>query len=177
MSWGTWAVNATDTGASLSLAQTPLNSPTVFNFFFPGYKFPGPLASAGLTTPEFQLTTDTTVAFQMNFLGGGIFTNVSSVNVNSNGLSSFNNGSGAIVIDLGSYMTSAFTANAGLPGLVDSLNSLLCAGQLSPAAKTLIVNYVSANWSYTVPTLPQMRDRVRAVAHLVLTSPDFAIQR
>jgi len=97
--------------------------------------------------------------------------------VNSNGLSSFNNGSGAIVIDLGSYMTSAFTANAGLPGLVDSLNSLLCAGQLSPAAKTLIVNYVSANWSYTVPTLPQMRDRVRAVAHLVLTSPDFAIQR
>ena len=80
-----------------SLAQTPLNSPTVFNFFFPDYKFPGALATAGLTTPEFQLTSDTTVAFQMNFLEGGVLDNTS----NTNGISSFSNGGGAIAIDLG----------------------------------------------------------------------------
>jgi hypothetical protein len=172
VNWGTWIVNATDTGFTFSLAQTPLNSPTVFNFFFPDYKFPGPLTTAGLTTPEFQLTSDTTAAWQMNFLEGGVLSNGN----NTNGISSFNNGSGAIVIDLGSWMTPANTSNAGLPGLVDSLNSLLCGGQLSPAAKTYIVNY-AGTLAYTTPTYTQMRDRVRAVVHLIINSPDFTIQR
>src|SRR4029077_14792735 len=36
--YGNFSINATDTGNTFSLAQTPLNSPTVFNFFFPDYK-------------------------------------------------------------------------------------------------------------------------------------------
>jgi uncharacterized protein (DUF1501 family) len=68
-------VSATDSGSKSSLAQTPLNAPTVFNFWYPDYKYPGPLASAGMTTPEFQLTSDTTVAQQMNFLAGGLLNN------------------------------------------------------------------------------------------------------
>jgi hypothetical protein len=177
-SWNTWAMNATDTGSSSSLAQTPLNSPTVFNFFFPGYAFPGPLSDAGLTTPEFQLTSDTTVAWQMNFMEGGLLNNTG----NTNGLSSFINYSGvsgAVTMDLGPYMTTAFTSNAGIPSLVDALNSLLCAGQLSPASKTFIVNFVAntTNFPYTTPTPGQMRDRVRAVVHLILTSPDYIIQK
>ena len=49
-------------------------------------------------------------------------------------------------------------------GLVDALNSLLCAGQLSRRAKTIIVNYVAnPRFPYTTPTATQMRDRVRAV--------------
>jgi hypothetical protein len=168
ISWSTWSVNATDTGNTSSLAQTPLNSPTVFNFFFPGYKFPGALAAAGVTTPEFQLTSDTTVAFQMNFLEGGLLSNTS----NTNGLSSFNNGGGAIVMDLAPWMTPGYTSNAGIPGLVDALNSLFCAGQLTPAAKTQIVNYAT-----TLSGSNQARDRVRAVVHLIVSSPDFTIQR
>jgi hypothetical protein len=173
--WGTWVLGATDTGSTYSLAQTPLNSPTVFNFFFPGYKFPGPLTTAGLTTPEFQLTSDTSAAYQMNFLEGGVLGNSN----NTNGISSFNNGGGAIAIDLGPWMTPADTANAGIPGLVDSLNSLLCGGQLSASAKTQIVNFVAntTNFPYTTPTYTQMRDRVRAVVHLILTSPDFTVQK
>jgi hypothetical protein len=152
-----------------------LNSPTVFNFFFPDYQFPGPLTTAGLTTPEFQLTSDTTLAWQMNFIEGGLLGNGN----NTNGLSSFNNGGGAIVLDLGPWMTPSYTSNAGIPSLVDALNSLLCGGQLSAAAKTQIVNYVAntSNFAYTTPTYTQMRDRVRAVTHLILTSPDFSIQR
>ena len=170
--WGTWVLGATDTGSTYSLAQTPLNSPTVFNFYFPGYKFPGPLTTAGLTTPEFQLTSDTTAAWQMNFLEGGVLGNSN----NTNGISSFNNGGGAIAIDLGPWMTPANTSNSGIPGLVDSLNSLLCGGQLSASAKTQIVNYATT-LAYTTPTYTQMRDRVRAVVHLILTSPDFTIQK
>jgi hypothetical protein len=174
-SWNNWVMNATDTGSSSSLAQTPLNSPTVFNFFFPSYAFPGPLSDAGLTTPEFQLTSDTTVAWQMNFMEGALLGNSN----NTNGPSSFINGGGAITMDVGPYMTTAFTSNAGIPGLVDALNSLLCVGQLSPASKTFIVNFVAnnTNFPYTTPTPGQMRDRVRAVVHLILTSPDYIIQK
>ncbi|HMJ91366.1 MAG TPA: DUF1800 family protein, partial [Candidatus Acidoferrum sp.] len=37
--YNNWNMNYTDGGFSSSLSQTPLNSPTVFNFFFPDYKF------------------------------------------------------------------------------------------------------------------------------------------
>jgi hypothetical protein len=167
----TWSVGATDS----TLTQTPLNAPTVFNFFFPDYKFPGPLAAAGLTTPEFQLTSDTDVAVQMNFLEGGLLNNT----VNTNGLSSFIAGAGAIVLDLGPWMTPAYTSNSGIPGLVDALNTLLIGGTLSPAARTVIINYVAntGNYPYTTPSFTEMRERVRAVVHLLVTSPDFTVQR
>jgi hypothetical protein len=170
--WSTWIMGATDS----SLYQTPLNSPTVFNFFYPNYEFPGVLAAAGLTTPEFQLTSDTTVAGQMNFLEGGILNNGN----NTNGLSSFSGGNGSVYLDIGSWMTPAYTANAGVPNLVDGLNTLLLGGQLSPSARSTIVNYVTntVNFPYSnSPTAGQMRDRVRGVVHLLLTSPDYTIQK
>ena len=169
-------MNYTDNGGGSSLSQTPLRAPTVFNYFFPNYEFPGELAAAGLTTPEFQLTSDTTVALQMNFLTGGILNNAG----NTAGLSSFTSGNGSVVLDIGPWMTPQYTSTAGLPALVDALNSLLVAGQLSANARTAIVNYAgnAQNFPYSSPPTPtQMRDRVRAVIHLLITSPDFTIQR
>src|SRR5262249_34327037 len=172
--WNTWNVGYTDNGSSSSLAQTPLHAATVFNFFFPDFKFPGPLASAGLTTPELQLTSDTGVMFQMNFLYNGILNNGN----NTNGLCSFSSGDGDIVLDISPWMTPSYIANAGMTNLVNSLSSLLLAGQLSPAARDKIVTYVNGNFNYTTPpTNQQMRDRVKAVIHLLLMSPDFTIQR
>jgi hypothetical protein len=62
---------------------------------------------------------------------------------------------------------------------VDALNSLLCAGQLSSSAKDIIVSYTAntSRFPYSTPTATQMRDRVRAVVHLMVTSPDFTVQR
>jgi hypothetical protein len=172
----TWNMSYTDTGAAASLSQSPLRSPTVFNFFYPGYEFPGVLASAGLTTPEFQLTTASGVAAQMNFVEGGILNNTG----NTNGLSSFTGGNGSIVLNIAPWMTTNYTANAGIPLLVSSLNTYLAAGELSAAAQASIISYVanSTNFSYsTPPTHAQMRDRVRAVVHLIASSPDYLIQR
>jgi uncharacterized protein (DUF1800 family) len=169
--YSTWNVGYSDTSTSYSLAQTPLRSPTVFNFFYPNFQFPGSLASAGMTTPEFQLTSDTGVALQMNFLEAGILNNSS----NTNGLSSFTVGNGAIVLDVGPWMGTNFTADANVPSLVDSLNSALLAGQLSNAAKTNIVNYVTNNFPTSSSTW--QRDRVRAVVHQIVNSPDYTIQR
>ena len=58
-----------------SLAQLPLDSPTVFNFFEPNYTQPGPIAAAGLVSPEFQITTDTTVITSINYLRSLIYQN------------------------------------------------------------------------------------------------------
>ena len=172
----TWNLSYTDGGTVSSLSQSPLRSPTVFNFYYPDYAFPGVLASAGLTTPEFQLTTDTDVAAQMNFIEGGILGNTG----NTNGLSSFTGGNGAIVLNLGPWLTTNYTANAGIPALVTGLNTLLAAGQLSASAQTNIISYVANtnNFTYsTPPTQTQMRDRVRAVVHLIVSSPDCLIQK
>ncbi len=176
--WSTWNMSYTDTSSSSSLSQSPLRSPTVFNFYYPNYEFPGALSSAGLTTPEFQLTSVTGVALQMNFLEGALLGNTG----NTNGLSSFTGGDGDIVLDIGPWMTTNYTANAGIPVLVDRLNTLLLAGQLNASARTNIINYVtntaSGYFPYsTPPTQTQIRDRVRAVVHLLTASPDFTIQK
>ena len=174
--WSTWNLGFTDNGATFNLSQSPLSPTTVFNFFFPNYQFPGALASAGLTTPEFQLTSDTSVALQMNFLEGGILGNPN----NTNGLSSFNNGTGGIVLDLGPWMSTNYTDAAAVPSMVDSFNSLLLAGQLSAAARSNIISYVTNTVNFpfsSPPTQTQIRDRVRAVVHLITASPDFTIQK
>lgn len=46
--YSNYAVGDTDT----DLGQTPLRSPTVFNFFMPDYQFPGTLATNKIVTPE-----------------------------------------------------------------------------------------------------------------------------
>ena len=174
--WSTWNMGETDNGSTYNLSESPLNANTVFNFFYPNYAFPGTLSSAGLTTPEFQLTSDTGVALQMNFLESGLLNNTG----NTNGLSSFTAGNGGIVLDIGPWMTTNNTSATGIPGLVDNLNSVLLAGQLNIAARTSIINYVTntVNFGYsTPPTQSQIRDRVRAVIHLLVDSPDFTIQK
>jgi hypothetical protein len=172
---GSWAMGYTDnnapTASTAQLFQTPLRSPTVFNFFFPNFSFPGTLASAGLTTPEFQLTSDTSAALQMNFLEGACLSGS-----NTNGLGGFIAANDAILVDFGPWMIPSLTSNAGLPGLVDALNTLLIGGRLAPGAKTSIVNYATT-LPYTTPKATEMRDRVRAVVHLLTTSTDFTIQK
>jgi uncharacterized protein (DUF1800 family) len=171
----TWNMSYTDTGTTASLSQSPLRSPTVFNWFYPGYEFPGTLASAGLTTPEFQLTTASGVDLQMNFVEGGLLNNTG----NTNGLSSFTTGNGSIVINIAPWMTPGYTSDASIPTLVSALNTYLAAGELSAACQSNIVAFVNTNnftWS-TPPTQTQMRDRVRAVIHLIVNSPDYMIQK
>jgi hypothetical protein len=123
-----------------TLTQSPLNAPTVFNYFFPDYKFPGTLANSGLDSPEFQLTTDTNVMNLTNSLtnmmigtGGG--------NGNLNGLSSFNNGNGNVVFDIGSHLGS--TSDASISGLIDTLADLLVGAPLLPSTKSTILNFVT----------------------------------
>lgn len=106
---GNWTLGTTDS----DLAQTPLRSPTVFNFFELDYVRPGDIAAAGLCAPEFQITSETSTINSHNFFRGGIY--------NTSG---FKND---VRLDL--------TFETGLAGaaaaLVEHLNQKLMAGQMS----------------------------------------------
>ena len=98
------------------------------------------------------------------------------------GLESFKSGGRDIIIDLRPWMG---TGPGGLPwvhdnnlnALIDELNTRLMGGQLPPAAKTLIRNFVLTPVLPASPTSAQLRERIRSVVHLIVTSPDFTIQK
>jgi len=69
---GKYLIGTTDDPGT-QLGQSPLRSPSVFNFYRPGYVPPGTEAGAkGLTVPEMQITHETTVAGYANYLRSGI---------------------------------------------------------------------------------------------------------
>ncbi len=69
---GKFLIGTTDDAGS-QLGQTPLRSPSVFNFYRPGYVPPNTLAGkAGLAVPEMQITHETTVAGYANFMRSGV---------------------------------------------------------------------------------------------------------
>lgn len=167
----TWNAGNTDS----TLIQTPLDSTTVFNFFYPDYQFPGEMARAGMTTPEFQLTNDSNTMTLTNTITQGSLTN--NGGSTSTYLSFF--GGSAVTLDISTYLTAAQTTNAAIPALVDSLGNLLTGGNLSASSRSSIIAYVAntTNFPLTTPTPQEIRNRVRAIIHLIVTSSDYAIQK
>jgi hypothetical protein len=127
----------------------------VFNFFTPDYSQPGAIQQAGLRSPEFQITTDSTVITSANRMRSGVYQQPSGNNPD------------APVLDL-----TDLTAMANDPGsLVDSLDPLLMGGEMSPATRNIVVNAV-AKISATKPL-----ERAQTAVHLLVTSPEFVIQK
>ncbi|MEQ1842997.1 MAG: DUF1800 family protein, partial [Verrucomicrobiales bacterium] len=57
---------------SAEFNQSPFQSPTVFNFYHPDYQPPGPLLAAGLSAPEFEITTELSTVDTSNYLFDGV---------------------------------------------------------------------------------------------------------
>jgi uncharacterized protein (DUF1800 family) len=156
-----------------ALGQSPLRSPSVFNFFRPGYVPPSTaLATNKLTAPEFQLVTEVTVGSYLNNIQDLI----------RNGL---NIGEPTLPQATGANMqrdiTASYTAELALVGdataLVARLNLVLCAGRLSAANQALIVNALNANPITATSTPAQKLDRVAAAVLLVMASSEYLIQK
>jgi uncharacterized protein (DUF1800 family) len=142
---------------TFGLGQNPLRAPTVFNFFKPDFSLPGPVAAAGLASPEFQILSETTALGSANFITDLIYYG-------------FTNGDGTA--DLLTLDLSGPIALAGDPAqLVDSLNLMLMANGMSPEMRTILLQAL-ADPSLTDPT-----DRARAALRLIVTSPEYLIER
>jgi uncharacterized protein (DUF1800 family) len=165
---GTWKVgDMSDAGSRLS--QSPLRSPSVFNFFRPGYVAPGTTMTAGKVTPEFQLVNESSVGGYLNYL----------MSVISSGLGNTQSDIKATYIAEIALATSPTAASPS--ALVQRLNLLLCAGQLSSATATTITNAVGsmagvvANNSTTTAT--NLRNRVCAAVLLTMAGAEYLIQK
>jgi uncharacterized protein (DUF1800 family) len=140
--------------AYANLAQEAMHSPTVFNFFGPDYSAPGAIAAAGLKSPEFEITTDTTVVSSANYLRTAINTGLGP-------------SGDRITLSLAAEQTRA----ADPAGLVDHLNSLLMAGGMSSNMRTILINAVTQ-----IPSNNPL-ERVRTAIYLVVNSPEFVVDK
>ncbi|MGZ8293784.1 MAG: DUF1800 domain-containing protein [Telluria sp.] len=150
---GTWAVVNTSDPAT-RLGQAPLRSPSVFNFFRPGYVPPNSaIAGAGLVAPEFQSTNESSVVGYINFMQRVV-----------------SRGFGNVRADYSALLPLADDAGA----LVDELDLVLAAGQLSTPAVSLLENAVG---SMPAGSDPARLKRIHAALTLVLAAPEFIIQK
>lgn len=138
-----------------ALGQSPLLSPSVFNFYSPSFRPAGPIAAAGLVAPEFQITSETTMAGSLNFFASTI---------NGGG---YGWGDSRLAFDYAPW-----EALAARPAeLVDRMDAMFFARGMSTSTKDRIartVTALNANWA---------QGRVRAALILAMFSSDFVIQR
>ncbi|WP_298853997.1 DUF1800 domain-containing protein [uncultured Aquimonas sp.] len=142
-------------------AQAVLSSPTVFNFFLPNYQLPGELATLGLFAPEFQITTDTYITRMTNEIGAKIFYAWQGSNTGT-----WN----PVKVDLNRDMQIASDAAA----LVDRYNLLFMGGRMSAQMRTLLINHLNGMSSGTAE---QRRARVQDALWLILTSPEYVVEK
>ena len=139
-----------------------LRSPTVFNWFAPGYVPPGTsIAQAGLVAPEMQMTNVTTVVGYLNYMQTAIGSNAI--------------GGPDMFANYETEMSHASTPTA----LLDRINLLLMAGEMD---STLYSEILSAINSIAIPSGDQnainaaLASRVETAVYLTMASPAFAAQ-
>lgn len=156
---GRWEVtNQVD--PATRLGQSPLRSPTVFNFFRPSYFPPNTqIAGQGLLAPEFQLVNDTTVASCVNFfervVPGGQYP----------------------MADV-TFDYSAESALAADPAaLLNRLDLLLTGNQLTSATRDTILGAINSVSISSASDTANLLRRVYIAVLLILVSPDYLIQK
>ena len=138
-------------------SQSPLQAPSVFNFFSPFYAPPGEISDAGLTAPEMQISTEYGNTLVTNFFYRQAF-----VSHSRNG----DLDSGDIYIDIEEEVMLADDTDA----LVDRVAEKLLAGQISATLRTEIRGMVERRSERDVAR------RVGEAIYLTVTSPEFARQ-
>ncbi len=141
--YGYWKISLdTKLPPKIDINQFPLNPPSVFSYYRPGYVPPGTeMAAAGATAPEFQIVNESSVAGWINFLQQFVWQGFWVGAPNQPGSGSNETDGPDIVPD---YTVEKYLV-ANSQALVDRLNLLLCAGQLSPATVNLIVTGLQAD--------------------------------
>jgi uncharacterized protein (DUF1800 family) len=148
---GAWSLGYTD--SDTTLGQMPMRSPTVFNYFRPGYVPPNTqLASQNLVAPEFQILTEPTVVSYVNYMAGTV------------------NNARNIKADYTYEKTIAADATV----LVNHLNLCFASGALTSANQGLIVSALS---TISTATEAGLLNRIYAAILLVMSSTDYLIQR
>ncbi len=150
---GKWDIKDTS-DPSYMIGQAPMRSPSVFNYFRPGYVPPSPaFAGKGLVAPEFQITNETTVVGYLNYMLGMIKENYTGL--------------------LADY-TPLIAKAAVSQDLIDEINLILAAGQLGSTSVTQIKGALD-----TMPSASNADklNRIYVALILVFASSEFLVQK
>jgi uncharacterized protein (DUF1800 family) len=154
---GNYNVFFTDDPAS-GIGQAPFRSPSVFNFYRPGYVPPNSgAAAAGLVVPEMQITSETSASSYINF--------VQSMAVL---------GGAGFLLDLTADYSAEKAIADDADALVNRMDALLTCGAMSAATRAIVLEAVS---SVPITALDARANRVRLALLFTLSSPDFIVQR
>ena len=161
---GFWPVGSTS--ASTSLGQSPMASPSVFNFFRPGYTPPNTkTGTQGLVAPEMQIVDEVTVAGYMNTMQNTVNTGIGSSS------------------DVKLSYTKEMAVAADPGALVDRVNYLLTYGNMTTARRQQIIDAVTAVNIPSGGTTTQAQidaallNRSKLAVYLTVVSPDYILQR
>lgn len=155
---GKWMVYQQDS-SDYGLAQSPLRSPSVFNFYRPGYVPPRTaIAAAGLVAPEFQIHNESSTVAYLNYMADWVGDKF---------------GYGAISADYSPLLPLAADAKA----LVLWLALHLSADQLSTRTQKQIMASVSS-----LPVRANSPDsiklqRIYAAVVLIMACPEYMVQK
>ncbi|MDZ4375379.1 MAG: DUF1800 domain-containing protein [Phenylobacterium sp.] len=160
---GAWMIIST--AGNTSLAQSPLNAPSVFNFFRPGYSPPNTrIGAQGLVAPEMQIVDEVTVAGYLNTMQTVI----------GNGTGRAVNGSPDV--------RSTYAAEIALAGdpaaLADRMNLLLLNGAMSPGLRNRLLDSIaSVNLPATGDRTTALTNRAKLAIYMTMASPEYLVQR
>ena len=141
-----------------AFGQGPLQSPSVFNFYSPFYAPPGEISEQGLVAPELQIATE-----YLNTTTGNAFYNY----VFAWNSTATNPAANAVLLDYSAELPLAGDSEA----LVNRIAEKLLGGQVSAALKA----EAKAAVERTAATNPGQR--VSEALYLVVTSPEYVVQR
>jgi uncharacterized protein (DUF1800 family) len=140
------------------LGQSPLLSPSVFNFFSPNYRHPGVLAQAGLVAPEFQITTETSVVGSCNTLADVVWQGGYGWGEQSR--LRFNWAPWEALVQTSSE-------------LLQALNIVFCCARMSASTRLRLQALLSSAAAQDASP----KERVQALMVVLLVSPDFVVQK
>jgi uncharacterized protein (DUF1800 family) len=173
---GTWKIGNPNYSAVDALGQSPLQAPSVFNFFRPGYVPPSTaMAFSKATAPEFQLVNESTTAsyinYLQNFLPNGMWVRAPEL-ITSPDTATATDGPD-IVPDYAAEL--ALVGNPS--GLINRLNLLLCAGQLSAETVTMMVNALSYDGTNSTSPDNSKRFYVAKAIMFVMCCSEYLVQK
>lgn len=156
----------TDTrSADNALGQQAFRSPSVFNFYRPGYIAPGTNSGGqNITVPEFQIVNESSSVGYLNFMTDFAFDRGSQRNR-----------------DIETYKPDYSDELAMIDnpaGLVDHLDDLLTGGRMSDVEKADIVDIIQTveiRTNTPENTADDQEDMVQTAVTLVLNSPSYAV--
>lgn len=143
--------------------EQPMNSPSVFNFYLPGYLPPGHLANAGLLGPEFQILNAGSAISAPNYYFHAV----------SGGLHRWGNGDPTRVVKL-NYVPEMTMITNNIDGLIRRLDLSLMYGTLSPREFQIIRESVERIAPYI---WEWDKERMNLTVYLMVTSPEYCVMR